>query len=171
MAGRKNHYKEKVAPFFDDISQWLSNGATERQIAERLGIGYSTLNKYKGMYKEFMDLLKNGRRNLVGELRGSLVKRAMGFNYTETKIVKEHVDLPENMRAVLLKNGFTEEEIEQSQLVKTEVATRYALPDVAALNLALKNYDKEDWANDPQTLELKKKELELKEKQIEGNMW
>jgi hypothetical protein len=45
------------------------------------------------------------------------------------------------------------------------------LPDVAALNLLLKNYDKDHWSNDPQMLELRKKELELKEKQIESNEW
>jgi hypothetical protein len=44
-------------------------------------------------------------------------------------------------------------------------------PDVAAINLALKNFDRENWANDPQALELHKRELRLKEKQIKNNDW
>ena len=161
--GRKNRYETHVIPFFQQIEEWLSNGATERQIAEKLGIGYSTFNGYKANYIEFAELLKKGRRNLVSELRGALIKRAMGFDYTESKIVREHIDMPEHIRNFLLANDFTQEEIEQAQLVKTEVSNKYALPDVAALNLALKNYDKDDWANDPQLLAIRKKELELKE--------
>lgn len=169
--GRKNRYETHIIPFFQQIEEWLANGATERQIAEKLGIGYSTFNGYKANYVEFAELLKKGRRNLVSDLRGALVKKAMGFNYTETKVVKEHIDIPDDMKNVLLANGFTQEQIEQANLVKTEVANKYATPDVAALNLALKNYDKDDWANDPQMLDLRKKELELKERQIESNEW
>ena len=169
--GRKNRYETHIIPFFQQIEEWLANGATERQIAEKLGVGYSTFNGYKANYVEFAELLKKGRRNLVTDLRGALIKKAMGFHYTERKVVREHVDMPEDMRNFLLANGFTQEQIEQAELVRTEVADKYATPDVAALNLALKNYDKDDWANDPQTLELKKKELELKERQIENNEW
>ena len=44
-------------------------------------------------------------------------------------------------------------------------------PDVAALNLALKNYDPDNWANDPQMLKIREKELKLREKQVENNTW
>ena len=43
------------------------------------------------------------------------------------------------------------------------------LPDVAAINLCLKNYDKENWSENPQNLELKKQELELKKTIAEAN--
>ena len=161
--GRKNRYETHVIPFFNQIEEWLSNGATERQIAEKLGIGYSTFNGYKANYIELAELLKKGRRNLVSDLRGALIKRAMGFDYTESKVVREQVELPDNIRNFLLENNFTAEEIDRAELVKTEIAQKHALPDVAALNLALKNYDKDDWANDPQLLAIRKKELELKE--------
>jgi hypothetical protein len=53
-----------------------------------------------------------------------------------------------------------------------------ALPDTNAINLFLKNYDKENWSNDPQQLEIKKQELqmkkeelELKKKEFENNNW
>ena len=53
----------------------------------------------------------------------------------------------------------------------TEITTKAALPDVAALNLCLKNYDPENWANDPQALKLKEKELELKQKIAQKDIW
>ena len=42
-------------------------------------------------------------------------------------------------------------------------------PDVAALNLALKNYDKDNWANDPQMLEIRKRELKIMEHKAEND--
>lgn len=169
--GRKNKYETHVVPFFNTISEWLKNGATERQIAEKLGLAYSTFNDYKVKYPELTELLEKGRRNLVAELRGALIKKAMGFSYVETKEVKEHVELPDTMRTFLLDNGFTEEQLNEARLVKTETANKQAMPDVAALNLALKNYDKDDWANDPQMLDIRKQELELKKQRIEDESW
>lgn len=162
--GRKNKYETDVKPYFAQIKEWLENGSTERQIAENLGIGYSTFNRYKGENEELKELIKKGRQSIVLKLRGALINRALGFNYQETKTVKEQVDLPDEIKKFLIENGF---EINQAKLVKTEVANKFALPDVAALNLALKNYDKENWANDPQMLELRKQELELRKKQSE----
>lgn len=169
--GRKNRYETHVVPFFPQIAEWLSNGATEKQIAEKLGIAYSTWNDYKVKCPELTEILEKGRRNLVADLRGALVKKAMGFDYTETKVVKEHIEMPEEIRNFLLESGFTREQIEQANLVKTEVMNKHATPDVAALNLALKNYDKDDWSNDWQNYELRKRELELKEKKIEEESW
>ena len=47
----------------------------------------------------------------------------------------------------------------------TETITKVALPDVAALNLCLKNYDPDNWANDPQMLKIKKEELKIKKEE------
>ena len=162
--GRKNKYETHIVPFFPQISEWLTKGATERQVAEKLGIAYSTFNDYKVKYPELTELLEKSRRNLVADLRGTLIKKAMGFDYTETKVVKEHIEMPHELREALLSSGFTREQIEQASLIRTEVMNKHATPDVAALNLALKNYDKDDWSNDWQNYELRKRELELKEK-------
>jgi len=169
--GRKNKYETDVKAHFSQISKWLESGATERQIAQNLGIGYSTFNRYKTEKEELREIIKKGRQSVVLKLRGALIQRALGFKYNETKTVTEAVKLPEHIYEYLLRSGFTEEQLSESKLVKTEVAEKQALPDVAALNLALKNYDPDNWANDPQGLKLKKRELELKEIQIERNDW
>lgn len=59
-------------------------------------------------------------------------------------------------------------EREEVEMYEEEI---YIPPDVAALNLALKNYDKDNWANDPQLLELKREELRYKKEQDEKNNW
>lgn len=145
--GRPKKYFSNIRPYLDKIPEMALN-MTERQIAEELGVGYTAFNEYKKLYPELNEALKKGRKALVIELRGTLLKKAKGFQYSEKKILKE--------------NG---------EIVREEIYEKTSLPDVAAINLLLKNYDKENWANDPQELELKKKELKLKEKHLEKNDW
>ena len=159
--GKPRKYDEYVKPYLTLISEWCRT-MTERQIAEKLGIAYSTFNQYKLDYSELREAIKKGRQNLVAELRSSLIRRANGYDYVETKQTTEQIKLSEEMREALADAGFGKEQIENVQIVKTEVA---------ALNLALKNYDKENWANDPQMLDIRKKELELRERQIENSEW
>lgn len=168
--GRKNRYETHVKPNFPLIAEWCKT-LTERQISERLGIAYSTFNWYKATEPELAEILKKGRQDLVADLRSTLIQKAKGYEYTERKEVTERIKLPEFLHAYLLDSGFTPEELDKCELVRTEVSHKHMAPDVAAINLALKNYDKDNWANDPQALELKKKELALKEKQIEQNDW
>lgn len=150
--GRKSVYDTAIKPRFSDISEWLRSGATEKQIYENLGISRNAFYKYKKEKKEFNELLKNGRETLVLQLRGTLVKKAFGFKYIESKTVTTRDT-----------NGETVE--------RTEVYERTALPDVAALNLCLKNYDADNWANDPQFLRLKEKEFALRREIADRDAW
>lgn len=150
--GRKSVYETHIEPRFSEISKWLENGATEKQIYENLGVSRNAFYKYKKDKKEFYELLKNGRKNLVVELRGALVKKALGFKYIERKTV-------------------TGKDANGETVERTEIYERAALPDVAALNLCLKNYDPDEWANDPQALRIKEKELELKREIADRDAW
>lgn len=150
--GRPNKYKSNVEPYLDKIKD-MALTMTEEQIAETLGVGYSSFRSYKQQYPALTDALKKGRKDLVFELRSALIKKATGFDYTETKTIKEL--------------GLDGELV----VTKTEKTVKHAQPDVAAINLLLKNYDKDNWANDPQMIDIRKKELELREKQVEANEW
>ena len=121
---------------------------TEAQIAETLGVSLAAWKRYKSHYEPLRAVLKKGRQTLVVELRSALIRRAKGFQYEERKTIKE-----------------------AGQPIREEIYTRTALPDVAALNLCLKNYDKDNWSNDPQMLRIREKELELQERKIELNEW
>lgn len=151
--GRPSNYEKLVKPRLKEIEEWRRIGWTEEEIAKELGLSRRTLTQYKHLYSEFLRALKNETEELVKELRGALVRRAKGYQYIETKKIYERN--------------------EDGQLVhtRTEETTKSQPADVAALNLALKNFDRENWSNDPQLLALKREELELKKKQIEKDDW
>lgn len=144
----------------ETIKQLLGEGYTERSVADYIGIGYSTWNKYKSpddeempreQKVEFIETIKKGRSRLVGELKKTLIKKAMGFTYTEKKYY------------------ITEDE-DGNKKKHTEVYEKQALPDTASLNLALKNYD-DEWANDPALLELKRQAFELEKMIASEKHW
>lgn len=168
--GRKSKYETHVFPYLTEIQEWARE-LEEQQICKRLGIGKSAWNEYKKKYPELASALKEGHQDLVTQLRSALIKKAKGYRYTETKVTEERVKWPEELYEKLLKAGLKDEEISMARIVKTETAKKEYTPDVAAINLALKNYDKENWANDPQMLEIRREELELQKKKIEENDW
>lgn len=145
--GRPSKYESHIKPNLEKITE-MCQTMTEKQIAESLGIGHTAWAKYKKEYTEFADAILKGRQNLVAELKSTLINKAKGFGYTERKIVKE-----------------------DGKAIREEIYERKSLPDVAALNLLLKNYDAENWSNDPQYMAIKREELELKKKQAEQNEW
>lgn len=144
---RPDKYKTNVEPYLNEIKQ-MCLSMTEAQIAETLGVSLAAWKRYKSHYEPLRAVLKKGRQTLVVELRSALIRRAKGFQYEERKVIKE-----------------------AGQPTREEIYTRTALPDVAALNLCLKNYDKDNWSNDPQMLRIREKELELQERKIELNEW
>lgn len=146
-AGRPNKYYTHVEPNLDKIAE-MALTMSEEQIAKSLGVGYTAWKNYKRQYPSINAQLQKGRQNLVMELKGALIKKAKGFQYQETKVIKE--------------SGI---------IVREEVTTKTSPPDVAAANLLLKNYDRDNWSNDWQNYELRKKELELKEKKMQEDDW
>lgn len=149
--GRKSRYEQKILLNKKNIKSMFEQGATEKQVYKWLGISADTFYRWKKQYPELSELCKEARQKLISDLRGKLVERAMGYSYTEIKTVTKIVD------------GVKQE--------VTETYNKQALPDVAALNLCLKNYDKENWANDPQMLDLKKEENEIRRKKAEADDW
>ena len=153
-AGRPSVFDKKIKPFFDKIVEWRENGATERDIAKRLDVAWSTFRKYKSSNEEFSALLKKGEILMIQKLRGALMKKAMGYQYIETKKIYKRDEISGQMVVASIE-----------ETVKTAHA------DVAALNLALKNYDPDNWSNDPQADKFKREELELKKKALEEKIW
>ena len=156
--GRNDAYKDRIKPRFQEIAKWKAKGLTERQIAKNLGVSYSTFNKYKSLKKEFSDLLLTSAQPLVNELRGALVKKALGYKYKEKKTYYK-TDKDGNVI------------MEYCETVEKEQA-----PDTGAIHLLLKNLDRNEdgscnWSNDWNAEHRKDKELELKEKQVNSNIW
>lgn len=156
----KSKYEKYVLPRLADIQKWCGE-ITEKEMAKQLGIAYSTFNKYKIEYKELSEALKKGYENrLVPLLKSALKKRALGYKFKELKVIVEERELPEELKEILIEAGFNPKDFRR--VVRKEMTYKHMAPDVAAINLSLKNYDKDNWANDPQMLALKREELELK---------
>ena len=151
MAGREGLYETLVKPHFDKIEKWLNNGASEKQVAEALGVSYASFNNYKRDYPELKDICKKPRVGVVLDLRSALVKRALGYTYEEKK------------------QYITEDE--KGNLKKhTEITTKEALPDTTAIFGALNLYDPE-YVKDKKAHALKEQELELRKQMAEMKDW
>lgn len=145
--GRPNKYETHVKPRLKEIGE-MALTMTDKEIASVLGIGHTAWCSYKEQYSELANTLKKSREKLVSSLKQTLIEKAQGYTYSEKKTIIEH-----------------------GEVTREEIYEKHMPADVAALNLLLKNYDKDNWANDPQALKLRQKELELQERKIEQGEW
>lgn len=149
--GRKSKYHENVQPYLEKIRDYKLSGATDEQICAVFDISQSSFYEYKKKYPEFSEAIKKGKIELILDLRGELAR-----------IAKKHT--------LETKKQYIKQDLETGNKTQyTEITTREVDGDVAALNLLLKNLDKDNWANDPQSLSLRQQELELRKAIAEAN--
>lgn len=147
--GRIGKYASNVQPYLEKIKEWKRNGATDEQIAEQLEISKDTFYEYIKKYPEFADVIKKSKVEFVNELKGNLAE-----------IARRHT----------LKTTKTYIKDEGGKKVKTvEITEKEVDADPAAIQILLKNLDRDNWADNPQSLELRKQELELKKMLAEAN--
>lgn len=151
--GRPSQYDTLVKPNLSKIAEWRKTGATVEQICDALGVGVSTFMSYKNKYSELQEAYKKGTTEFVFELKGELAKLATKHTLETTKVYKK------------------KDEITGNETTYQEKTIKEVDADIAAINLLLKNLDKEHWSNDPAHVELRKQELELKKLQAEMKDW
>ena len=170
--GRPSKFETEIRPRFPEIQEWLKLGMTDKDIAENLGISKQTICEYKKKFPEFSELCKNSRKQPVTEIKTALFNRATGFHYSEKKTVVEYEEWSEEVKSALQAIGIDTSNLEKRKLVRMEVYDKYSVPDPASALILLKHWDKEhEWTQDPQMLDLKRKELALREKKIESEEW
>ena len=154
--GRKNKYASHVQPYLQQIDDWLNDGASEEQVANKLGIAYSTFNKYKQEYEELRLVCEKPRSKLVDELKSALVKSALGHTYEEKKqYIKEDKETGK-------------------KFIYTEITTKYQPPNTTAIIIALRMYDKEnrgEYDIQTQQIDLRSQELELRKELALKDKW
>lgn len=147
---RKSKWEALILPHLDEIPNMCLE-MTQGQIADALGISRSMWDNYKVMHPELKEALSKGKEKLVQELKDALRKKALGFRYDETKTTQR-------------KAG------NQTQ-VTIEKYDRYSPPDIGAIHLLLKNNDPE-WRNDDfETMELKKKQVDIAQQKADEQTW
>lgn len=150
--GRKNKYETHVLPHLKEIPKWYET-MTEGQIAARLGVSSSSWENYKNAYPELMACLRQGKEILIDELKATLKKKALGFEYDEVKVKSE-----------IGPDG-------ELVVVERTVTTKFVIPDLGSIHLLLKNLD-ENWHNDDKaTMNLKREQMDLAKQKAEANEW
>lgn len=119
---RPSKYETHVAARLEEIKDWCRNGATDEEIAKRLGISYSTFKEYKKEFSVFSAALKETKEIVDAQVENALLKRALGYEYKE--VTKKVVD---------------------GELKVTKVITKQVVPDTTAQIFWLKNREPSKW--------------------------
>lgn len=81
----KGKYQEWLEPEgLLKLEGWARDGLTEKQIAHNIGISEQTLNVWKNKYTSLSESLKKGKEVVDRAVENALLKRALGYSYTET---------------------------------------------------------------------------------------
>ena len=116
------------------LEGWARDGLTDEQIAEKMGIGTTTLYRWKDEYREIRESLKKGKEVVDRLVENALLKKATGEVRTLRKPIK--------VKEVLYENGKRLAERERIEYAEEEV---YIPPDTTAQIFWLKNRKPEEW--------------------------
>ena len=155
MANRSK--KNIVLDNLENIKEWISQGVSVDSIAKTLGVSRPTIYKYVNLDNIYT--IKESREPAVKELENTMFRSAQGYERKVKKYTKVR-------RCIYNENGKKAEEWEE--MVEYEETVYYPPSDTAGIFL-LKNWG--DYMNEPRAMEYRKKELELKEKQVDANVW
>lgn len=142
----------------DLIEALTAKGATNQEICDALGIGKTAFYEYAKKSAEFAEALKKGREISVGNIENSMYNAAIGG----VKKVKKYM----KVRRVQYEDG---KKLREWDDIKEYEEEEYIRPDTTAAIFLLKNWA--HYSNEPASLELRRKEVELKEKLVEQEVW
>jgi transposase-like protein len=121
------------------IEGWARDGLTDEQIAHNMGIGTSTLYKWKNEHIEIVESLKKGKEVVDRQVENALLKRALGYKYNETTY--EQVAIKDSEGKTV---GY--------EMAETKIVTKEVHPDTTAQIFWLKNRKPSEW-RDKQIME------------------
>lgn len=87
--GEKRGAKPKVDEWLTDkgltlLHGWARQGLSNTQIANNMGVHEATFYKWKSEHTEIYEAIKKGKEVVDFEVENALLKRALGYEYTET---------------------------------------------------------------------------------------
>lgn len=142
------------------IESMSENGSTDKEIAEKLDISYSTFKRYKASNKDLKDLMAQCKDKKNEMVEQSLFKICNGYDYEEEVPVKVKEE-------VMADDGQT---VLTKERVVVKKVTKYKGPDLAAQKYWLNNMKKAKWAEDPNRVLNDKKLTKLKEKEVNNKL-
>ena len=169
---RPSKYETHVRSRFEEIREWLKIGATDKEIADNLGINKGTFCEYKKQYSELNEFIKINRKQPIDAIKAALYNRATGYTYSEKKTVIEYEEWSDDVKNALEAAGIDTSNAEKRKLIRVELYEKHQAADPASAMILLKHWAKEEgWTNDPAQLDLKKEELKLKKEHMESGEW
>ena len=79
----KSKYETHVQPYLERIRLWVAKGATQKEVAEKLGISQDRLIKYKKDHLEFAESIDAPKGYVDDLVEAALFKRCTGYDYEE----------------------------------------------------------------------------------------
>lgn len=149
------------------IEGWARDGLTDEQIAKNMGVAYSTLRTWRDKFSALSAALKRGKEVVDREVENALLKRALGYEYTEkkyeqVKMSEEEYHARQKVAVQQYKLDHPEATLEEIKLVEMSVSklksvlveekTKEVVPDTTAQIFWLKNRKPEEW-RDKQSIE------------------
>lgn len=154
---------EIIAENIESIGEWALAAISEREMAEMLGMGYSTFRKMKknnlilrGILEEAKSKRNEVLNGQVKNVEESLYKRCLGYNAKVMKNYKVKKVVLDAKGAVIFDKGgkaVTEETLEE----RTEET--HVPADITAVKFFLLNRARKQWSNDPERIEIDRKRL------------
>ena len=114
------------------IEGWARDGLIDREIANKIGISERTFTEWKSKFPIMSSVLKKGKDVIDRQVENALLKRALGYEYTET--TREAVKDPDT--------GDVEMRV-------TKKVTKQVVPDTTAQIFWLKNRKPDKWRGKP----------------------
>ena len=108
------------------IEGWARDGLTDEQISHNIGIHPSTLYEWRNKYPDISEALKKGKEVIDRQVENALLKRALGYEYEETKQIIEKDEMGKDRKRV-------------------EKITKQVIPDTTAQIFWLKNRKPHEW--------------------------
>lgn len=112
------------------LEGWARDGLTDEELAGRMKISLSTFYAWKEKYSDISEAIKKGKEVIDFEVEQALLKRAMGYTYTETR-----------------------KEIDANGKKKVIVTEKHVEPDTVAQIFWLRNRKPNKWRNNPEAPE------------------
>lgn len=108
------------------IEGWARDGLTDEQISRNMGIGTTTLYRWKDEFEDIRESLKRGKEVVDRQVENALLKRALGYEYEEVK-----------------------EKFEDGVITERTVTKKEVVPDTTAQIFWLKNRKPDKWRDKP----------------------
>ncbi len=117
--GRPSKYKSE---FVEKVYKLALLGATDKEMADILGVSESTFNEWKNSKEGFSESLKKGKIDADANVTERLYKRAIGYKYIEKKT-----------------------EVDDKGATKVTTIEKTLAPDITAQIFWLKNRQPNKW--------------------------